>query len=74
MVTVTMQLAVFSPFCVVAEIVALPTPTKLTTPLDTVATDELLVDQLTFLLEALLGLTVAVRVTAEAPTYPVRLV
>jgi hypothetical protein len=51
-VTVTAQLAVFPPSAVVTVMVALPAPTKVTTPLDTVATDELLVDQLTVLLVA----------------------
>jgi hypothetical protein len=47
-VTVTLQVAVLLPSTVVTVITALPAPVKLTTPLATVATDELLVDQLTF--------------------------
>jgi hypothetical protein len=62
-----LQVAVLPPSTVVTVMVALPAPTKVTKPLATAATDELLVDQLTLLLEALLGLTVAMRV-AEAPT------
>jgi hypothetical protein len=64
---VTKQSAVFPPSCVVTVIVALPAPMKLTTPLETVATDGLLVDQVTVLFVALLGLTVAVRVTGGSP-------
>jgi hypothetical protein len=47
-VTVTLQVAVLWPASVQTGFTALPAPVKLTTPLATVATDELLVDQLTF--------------------------
>jgi hypothetical protein len=48
-ITVTLQVAVLLPSAVVTVITALPAFMKLTTPVvDTVATDELLVDQLTF--------------------------
>ena len=50
------------PSSVVTVIVADPALTAVTLPLDTVATEVLLLFQLTFLLVALLGLMVAVRV------------
>jgi hypothetical protein len=61
--TVTVQVAVLLPSAVVTVIVAVPGDFAVTVPPDTVATAELLVVQLTFLFVALLGLTVAVRVS-----------
>jgi hypothetical protein len=53
--------AVFAPSCVVTVIVAEPEATAVTSPLVlTLATALLLVDQLTVLLVALVGATVAV--------------
>ena len=71
--TVTTQLADFVPSAaLVAVMVAEPAATAVTKPEEeTVATDELLLDQLTFLFVALDGSTVATRVSAP-PT--VRLV
>ena len=64
LVTVTLQVAVFSPSSVFTVIVAVPDFTAFTTPLvSTVATVSSLLDQLTFLLVASSGLTVAVNVT-----------
>jgi hypothetical protein len=71
-VTVTLQVAVLLPSTVVTVITALPAPVKLTTPLDTVATDELLVDHVTALFVAVDGLMAGVRVTAGAPTVLLR--
>lgn len=60
-VTVTEQVAVLLPSTVVTVMVALPPPTAVTRPLLlTVATDVLLLDQVTLLLLALPGDTVAV--------------
>jgi hypothetical protein len=60
-VTVMALVAVRFPSCVVTVIVADPCPTPVTTPLEfTVATPVLLDDQLTFLLVALAGETVAI--------------
>ena len=60
--TVTSHVAVLPPSSVVTVIVAEPAFRAVTLPLDTVATEVLLLFQLTFLLVALLGLIVAVRV------------
>ena len=59
-VTVTVQLAVFDPSFVVAVITAVPSPTVLTKPEETVATELLLDDHVTDLFAALEGVTVAV--------------
>ena len=68
-VTVTLQLAVFPPSEVLTAIVAVPVALAVTTPLDeTVATEVLLEDQVTDLLVALEGLTVALR----DPVFPTR--
>lgn len=68
-VTVTLQLAVFPPSEVFTVTVAVPVALAVTTPLDeTVATDVLLEDQVTVLLVALEGLTVAFNV----PVFPTR--
>ena len=64
-VTVSSQVAVWLPSSVVTVMVAFPAATALTTPLETVATLLLLVDQVMFLLVASLGRTVAVRVTVS---------
>jgi hypothetical protein len=72
-VTVTAQVAVLFPSAVVTVIVAVPADTAVTVPPDTVATEELLVVQLTVLFVALLGLTVAVRVSVP-PAVKERLV
>ena len=62
-VTVTVQVAFFEPSCDVQVMVAEPVDLAVTTPeVETVATDVLLDDQLTALLVALEGETVAVRV------------
>ena len=62
-VTVTSQVAVFPPSTVVTVIVAVPAATPVTTPAaDTVAIFVLLDDQVTFLLVAFGGATVAVSV------------
>ena len=71
--TVTEQVAIFPPSTVLTVIVADPADTAETVPPDTVATEVLLVAQLTFLFVALLGLTVAVRVS-DPPTVKDRLV
>lgn len=64
--TVTVQVA-FWPPDVVAVIVAVPAPTAVTLPPETVATEALLVVHVTVLFVALDGETVAVRVE-EPPT------
>ena len=62
--TVTSQVSVLPPSCVVTVIVAVPTPIAVTSPFSsTVATPVLLLSQVTFLLLALSGFTVAVRVS-----------
>jgi hypothetical protein len=67
-VTVTAQVAVLAPSTVVTVMVAEPAATAVTTPVElTVATLVLLLLQVTFLLVALAGDTVAVRV-AVCPT------
>ena len=63
--TVTEQVAVLLPSSVVTVIVAVPAFNAVTLPLETVATEVLLLFQLTFLLVALLGLIVAVRVNSS---------
>ena len=63
--TVTSQSAVFEPSAVVTVILAVPAPTAVTTPFATVATAAALVDHVTFLLEAFVGATVAVRVSVS---------
>ncbi|MPN41061.1 hypothetical protein SDC9_188601 [bioreactor metagenome] len=63
--TVTMQLAVFWPSSVVTVIVALPAATAVTTPSFTVAMASSLLDQLTFLLVASAGATVAAKVAVS---------
>ena len=69
LLTVTVQVAVLLPSSEVAVIVALPAALAVTSPLaSTVATEVLLLVQFTFLLVALLGATVAVKVS-EAPTF-----
>jgi hypothetical protein len=69
LVTVTVQVAVLDPSAVVTVIVAVPAATGETTPLDdTVATAVLLLVQLTFVLVALIGVTVAVKVPEAPPT------
>jgi hypothetical protein len=70
--TVTVQVAVLFPSTVVTVMVAVPTAPGVTTPLATVATTGLLVDQLTAVLVALAGATVAVRVVVEEPAVRVR--
>ena len=63
-VTVTVQLAVYPPSAVFTLIVPVPPPTAVTTPeASTVATSVLLEDQLTALLVASAGETVADKVT-----------
>ena len=63
-VTVMAELAILLPLCVVAVIVAVPIATAVTNPLaSTVATASSLDDQITFLLEAFEGATVAVNTT-----------
>ena len=58
--TVTAQVAVFPPSTVVTVIVAVPTPTAVTSPEElTVATDVSLEDQVTLLLVAVVGFIVA---------------
>ena len=71
--TVTEQLAVL-PLLLLAVMVAVPKPTALTTPLETVATEVLLELQVRVLLVALLGETVAVRVWEEPVPVKLRLV
>ena len=61
-VTFTLQVAVFPPSLVFAVIVAVPAPTAVIFPPDTVATLLLLVDHVTALFVALDGLTVGVSV------------
>lgn len=62
-VTVTIHVAVFDPSTVVTVMVAVPFDTAVTTPdALTVATDVLLLFQLTFVLDAVDGFTVATRV------------
>ena len=63
LLTVTVQVAVLLPSSVVTVIVAVPAATAVTTPPDTVATDVLLLIQLTVLFAALEGATAAVRVS-----------
>ena len=63
--TVTSHIAVLPPSSVVTIIIAEPALTAVTLPLDTVATEVLLLFQLTFLLVALLGLIVAVKVNSS---------
>ena len=70
--TVTLQLAVL-PLLLLAVMVAVPKPTALTTPLETVATEVLLELHVTVLLVALLGETVAVRVWEEPVPVKLRL-
>ena len=65
--TVTLHVAVLPPSSVVTVMVASPAFTPMTLPLATVATASLLDFQVTFLLEASLGATVAVRVS-DPPT------
>ena len=61
--TVTSQLAVLLPSCVVTVMVAVPAATAVTVPLSTVTILLSLLLQVTFLLLALSGFTVAVRVS-----------
>ena len=70
--TVTVQVAFWPPEAV-AVIVAVPAPTAVTFPPETVATDGLDVVQVTVLLVALDGVTVAVSVD-EPPALRVRVV
>lgn len=65
--TVTSHVAVLLPSAVVTVIVALPAETAVTTPLETVATDVFNDVQVTVLLVAFSGATVAVKVSV-APT------
>ena len=65
--TVTLHVAVLPPSSVVTVMEASPAFTAVTLPLATVATASLLDFQVTFLLEASLGATVAVRVS-DPPT------
>ena len=67
LLTVTLHVAVLPPSSVVTVMVASPAFTPVTLPLATVATASLLDFQVTFLLEASLGATVAVRVS-DPPT------
>jgi hypothetical protein len=67
LVTVTAQVAVLLPSCVVTVIVALPADTAVTTPFVTVATEEALLLHVTLLFVAFAGKTVTVNVS-EAPT------
>ena len=63
LVTVTALVAVFDPSTVVTVMVAVPAATPVTTPAElTVAIDDALDVQVTFLFVALLGVTVAVKV------------
>lgn len=57
-----MQVSVNPPSCVVTVMTAVPADTPVTTPFETVATDELLVDHETVLFVALDGATVSVSV------------
>lgn len=67
--TVTEQVAVKLPSSVVTVMVAVPAATAVTLPvLSTVATLVSLEDQVTFLLVALAGFTVATRVAVAPPT------
>jgi hypothetical protein len=69
--TVTVQVAVLFPSAV-AVMIASPAATPLTTPLgDTVAIEGALVPQLTFLLVALSGETVAINVSVAPTLMPV---
>ena len=69
--TVTAHVAVLFPSAVFTVIVALPALTPVITPLAlTFATLALLLDQVTFLFDASLGLTVAVSVLVD-PTFSV---
>ena len=61
--TVTVQLAVLLPSAVFTIIVAVPAAFPVTTPFDTVATFVFVLLHVTFLFVALLGVTVAVRVS-----------
>ena len=65
--TVTVQVAVFSPSSVVTVIFASPTPAGVTVPSFTLATSGLLLVHVTFLFVALSGFTVAVRVCGASP-------
>jgi hypothetical protein len=71
-VTVTALLAVLPPSTVLTVMVAFPAPTAVTTPLFTVATPVLLLDHVTFLFVAFVGVTVAVRVAVAPPTARLR--
>ena len=62
LVTVISQVSVLPPSAVVTVIVAVPPPTAVSRPLETVTTSSSLEDQVTRLLEALAGCTVAERV------------
>jgi hypothetical protein len=66
-VTVTAHVAVLLPSAVVTVMVAVPPPTAVTMPPLTVATALLLVDQVTFVLVALVGAIVGVRVPVAVP-------
>ena len=63
--TVTSHVAVLSPSSVLTVIIAVPAFTAVTFPFSTVATSVLLELQVTFLFEALSGVTVAVRVASS---------
>jgi hypothetical protein len=65
--TLTTQVAVLLPSSVLTVMVALPTDTPVTAPFDIVATALLLLFHVTFLLVALEGATVAIKVS-EAPS------
>ena len=72
--TVTAQVAVLLPSAVETVIVVVPARMGLTTPPLTVATAVLLLLQVRFLFEAFAGVTVAVMVLAEPPTFILRVV
>ena len=69
LLTVTTQFAEKpDPSAAVAVMIAVPGPTAVTVPFTTIATLELLVDQITFLLSAVTGPTSAVRIP-DPPTW-----
>ena len=57
LLTVTVQVAINPPSSVVAMITQIPSPTAITTPLETIHTDSLELDHLTFLFEESSGIT-----------------
>jgi hypothetical protein len=70
---VTLHDAVLLPSAVVTVMVAVPAATGVTTPLLTVATLVLVLDQVTFVLVAFEGVIVATRVPADPPAAKVML-